>query len=505
MTAAAYRRIRGGQLLDIRRHRLDLVDIELKGDCIARIIPHDPRQPVDARDFDASGKLLLPGLVNAHLHGHGTLAKGLVGDHWPLELFLNGLPSLTGNRSTEDKYLNGLVTACEMIRKGSTSCFDLFFEFPCPSFDGVEAIGRAYRDSGIRAVLAPMLADKTLYQALPGLMEAIPDHLRPEVEKIALAPYEASLKACADIFRRWPFDRDQVRPGIAPTIPLHCSDEFLRGCGRLAREHGLVLQTHLAETKTQAVLGLRKYGCTLTAHLDRLGLLGPHVSAAHGIWLDQEDLSRLADHGASVVHAPGSNMRFGSGLAHIRPMLDRGINVAIATDAANSSDNLNMFEATRLASFVSRILTPDYRRWLKPEEVLEMATAGSARAMGFGDQIGRIVPGYKADIVFLKLDHINYVPRGDVVNQVVFTENGGAVDSVMVGGKLLMQEGRVLTIDEARLFRDAQRAAERLFEANAERRHLSAKLEETVGMFCIGLCREPYHVHRFGAVPEAEP
>jgi guanine deaminase len=198
-------------------------------------------------------------------------------------------------------------------------------------------------------------------------------------------------------------------------------------------------------------------------------------------------------------------MRFGSGLAHIRPMLDRGINVGIATDAANSSDNLNMFEATRLASFVSRILTPDYRRWLRPEEVLEMATAGSARATGYGDQNGRLLPGYKADIVLLKLDHLNYVPRGDVVNQVVFTENGGAMDSVMVGGKLLMQEGRLLTIDEARLFRDAQRAAERLVAANAERRHFSAKLEETVGQFCIGLCREPYHVHRLGAATGEQP
>ena len=491
-----YRYIRGGLLVDIERHALECVDIELDGDSVAAVRP-------DGATFDATGKLLLPGLVNAHLHGHGTLAKGLVEDRWPLELFLNALPSLTGNRATEDKYLNGLVSAVEMIRKGCTACFDLFFEFPSPSLEGIEAIGSAYRDAGVRAVLAPMLADKTLYRALPGLMEAIPEALRPDVEKIALAPYETSLKACSEIFDRWPFDRDWVRPGIAPTIPLHCSDQFLSGCDRLAREYGLVLQTHLAETKTQAVLGRRKYGRTLTAHLDALGLLGPHFSAAHAIWLDEEDLSRLADNGASVVHAPGSNLRFGSGMAYIRPMLDRRINVGIATDAANSSDNLNMFEAVRLATFVSRIQTPDYRSWLRADEVLRMATEGSARAMGFGEQIGRIAPNYKADIVFLTSDHINYRPLNDAVNQVVFTENGAAVESVMIGGRLVMREGVILTIDEKKLFEDAQRASDRLRIANAGNHAFAKKLEETIGLFCVSLCREPYHVHRYASTADA--
>ena len=114
----------------------------------------------------------MPGLVNAHVHGHGTLAKGLVGDRWPLELFLNAMPGMAGNRTIEDKYLNGLVAAVEMIRKGCTACYDLFFEFPIPSLEGVGALGRAYRDAGLRAVIAPMLADKTLYQAYPGLIDA---------------------------------------------------------------------------------------------------------------------------------------------------------------------------------------------------------------------------------------------------------------------------------------------------------------------------------------------
>jgi guanine deaminase len=240
---------------------------------------------------------------------------------------------------------------------------------------------------------------------------------------------------------------------------------------------------------------LRKYGKTLTAHIDALGMLGPHLSAAHAIWLDCDDLSRLSDNGASVVHAPVSNMRFGSGLAHLRPMLERGINVGVATDAANSSDQLNMFEAARLAALVSRIQTPDFRTWLGPDEVLRMATTGSARAMGFGGTVGEIAPGHKADVVFLDLGHINYVPWHDLVTQIVFTENGAAVDSVMIGGRLVLDHGRVTTIDEKKLRRDATAAAERLFAANAAMRAFANQLQPFVGEFCHGLAREPYHVH----------
>jgi 5-methylthioadenosine/S-adenosylhomocysteine deaminase len=493
---SAFSIIRNGRLVDVRRRLAEPADILIKGDTIASIGPPGLAAPADATLVDATDRALMPGLVNAHVHGHGTLAKGLVGDRWPLELFLNAMPGMTGQRTMEDKYLNGLVAAVEMIRKGCTACYDLFFEFPIPSREGVTALGRAYRDAGIRAVIAPMLADKTLYQAYPGLIDAMPEPLREDVRAFGLAPHEATADAVEKIYADWPFDRDWIRPAIAPTIPLHCSDAFLVRCRDLARDYGLPLQTHLAETKAQAVLGLRKYGKTLTAHLDALGMLGPHLSAAHAIWLDRDDLSRLADNGASVVHAPVSNMRFGSGLAHLRPMLERGINVGVATDAANSSDQLNMFEAARLAALISRVQTPDFEAWLGADEVLRMATTGSARAMGFGGAIGEIAPGYKADIVFLDLGHINYVPCHDLVTQIVFTENGAAVDGVIIGGRLVLDHGRLTTIDEKKLRRDAGAAAERLYAANAATRAFAKELQPFVGAFCHGLVCEPYHVHR---------
>ncbi|HXV25976.1 MAG TPA: amidohydrolase [Alphaproteobacteria bacterium] len=488
--------VRGGRVLDLGSRSGRPADILIEGDTIREIGPPGLPAPAEARLIDAADRAIIPGLVNGHVHGHGTLAKGLVEDRWPLELFLNALPGLTGQRTLEDKYLNGLLAAAEMIRKGCTACYDLFFEFPKPSREGIEALGRAYADAGVRAVIAPMIADKTLYEAYPGLMDAIPEPLHAEVAKLRLAPYEASADAAAAAFKDWPFDRSQISAAIAPTIPLHCSDGFLARCKDLAREYDLPLQTHLAETKAQAVLGLRKYGTTLTAHLDELGLLGPRFSAAHAIWLDGSDLQRLSDHGASVIHAPVSNLRFGSGLARIRPMLDMGINVGIATDAANSSDSLNMFESTRLASLISRVQTPDYRRWLGADEVFQMATEGSARAMGFAGRIGRVAVGYKADLVLLDLSHINYVPLHDLLTQIVFTENGGAVDGVMIGGRMVLDHGRLTTIDEAKLRADAAAASERLSAGNADRRRLSRQLQPIVGAFCRSLSGAQHHLDR---------
>ena len=493
--------IRNGRLLDIAGHRADPADLLLAGDTIREIGPPGLAAPDGARVIDASDRLLMPGLVNGHMHGHGALAKGLIKDHWTLELFLNSSPSIGGNRTLADKYLCGMINAVEMIRKGSTACYDLFFEFPVPSIEGICELGRGYREVGVRATIAPMIADMTLYQALPGLMDAIPDEHRDGVARFRLAKPDETLAACRKVFAAWPFDRDAIRPAIAPTIPLHCSDDFMRGCRDLAREFDLPLQTHLAESKGQAVLGRRKYGKTLTAHIDELDLIGPNFSAAHAIWVDADDLDRIARKGGSVVHNPMSNMRFGSGLAHLRPMRDRGINVGIGTDGINTSDSLNMFEATRLASFISRVQDPDYKTWLSTHEVLAMATAGSARALGFGDTIGHLKPGAKADVVFVDLAHIHYVPLGDAVDQIVFTESGAAVDSVMVGGRVVLEHGTITTIDERKLRRDAERAVERLQDANAQNRAFALKLEDVVGTFCTGLCRSPYHVNRWACDP----
>jgi len=497
MTLSRMSVIRGGRLLDIAGHRAEPSDILIEGDTVREIGPPGLAAPAEAQVIDADARLMHPGLVNAHTHGHGNLSKGM-GDRWTLELLLTAGPWLSANRTAEDKYLTTLLGAAEMLLKGCTACYDLSLEFPAPSRDGIEACGRAYADAGMRAVIAPMVAEFSFFEAIPGLLEALPQGLQREVERLRLAPAETSLAAMRRMLTEWRFDRELIRPAVAPTIPHHCSDGYLQSCAALAREYGVGLHSHVQESKVQVIVGLRRYGKTQTAHLHELGLLGPDLTVAHGVWLDADDMRRLGDTGCSVAHNPGSNMRLGNGLADMTGMLDRGVGVGLGTDGASCSDNQNMYEVMRLASMVSKVRGPDTDRWATTDQVLEAATAGSARALGFGDRIGRIAPGYKADIVFLDLGHVNWLPLNDPTNQLVHTEDGSAVHSVMVGGRMVVENRRLTGIDLASLAAKVEAARVRLAEANLPNRRLFEVLEPLVNAFCPGLAHTPYRIDRFG-------
>jgi guanine deaminase len=421
-----------------------------------------------------------------------------MGDLWTLELLLSAAPMLTGHRQLADFHLSAQLGAIEMMLKGCTACYDLFVEWPIPTREGMAAVASAYSELGMRAVIAPMVADRTFYEAIPGLAEALPPAIAERVAGLRLAPGTATVAAIRDAFDHWAVDRDLVRPAVAPTIPHHCSDDFILGCAGLARDFVVGLHSHVGESKVQAVASLKIYGKTQTAHLDELGVLGPHFTVAHGVWLDPDDMQRLGDKGGSVAHNPGSNMRLGSGLADTRTMLERRVNLGIGTDGANCADNQNMYEAMRLASFASKVQGPEWQRWLTTREAALAATEGSARALGF-DRIGRIAPGWKADLVMLDLDHPNWMPFNNPVNQLVHTEDGAAVDKVMIGGRLVVDERKPLGIDLAALAARAESARERLLAANADNRRLYRALEPVVGSFCPGLARMPYHIHRYGA------
>ena len=488
--------IRGGRVLDIRAHRAEPADILVTGDTIAEIGAPGLAAPAGATALDARGTLLHPGLINAHTHAHGNLAKGM-GDLWTLELLLTAGPWISGGRTQAERLLSAKIGAVEMVLKGCTSAYDLPLEWPAPSLEGLEAVGRGYAEVGMRAVLAPMVADRTFFEAIPGLMDALPADLQKGVEALRLAPWETSIAGMRAALRGWTLDRDQVRLAVAPTIPHHCSNAFIQACADLAKEHGVGVHSHVAESKVQAIVGLQRYGKTLTAHLDALGALGPHFTVAHGVWLDEDDMKRLGDHGASVAHNPGSNMRLGNGFADMHTMLARRVNVGIGTDGANCSDNLNVFEGMRLASLVSKGRTPDVERWVTTEQVALAATEGSARAMGFEGRLGRLAPGYKADIVFLDLGHPNWIPLNDPTNQLVHTEDGGAVLHVMIGGRMVVEHRRVTTVDLAALRRDAEAARARLAGVNAPMKALVERLSPVVAAFCPGLAHMPYHIDRY--------
>lgn len=492
--------IRNGRLIDAAARNAEPTDILVRDGAVAEVGPPGLPAPDGAKAFDAAGALMHPGLVNAHTHGMGNLCKGQ-SDRFTLELLWTGSADMLDNQTLELKHLNTYLGAIEMVMKGCTCAYDLTFGVPLASTDELVAIGQAYLDAGMRAVVAPMIADLTFYEAIPGLFDSLPLDLQAAVRVTDRASPELILSEMRRALEKWPHDRERVRLGVAPTIPLHCSDDLIRGSAALAREFGAPLHSHVAESKTQAVSALKRYGCTITAHIDKLGLIGPDFTVAHGVWLDDEDMRRLAAHGASVAHNPGSNMRLGSGIADARRMLELSVNLAVGTDSANCSDNQNMYEAMRYASMVSNVRGPDYRRWLTTPEIIRAATEGGAYATGF-NRIGRIAPGYRADIVFLDPLSVNWMPVNAPANQLVLTEDGTAVLHVMVDGDFVVRDGRHLTCDLADLATKAEAARARLAELNAPARAVGRSLEDCVGSFCMGLSRMPYHLHRYGA-PDA--
>ncbi len=488
--------VKGGRLLDISARSASPCDVLINGGEIVEIALPGMSVPEGAAQVDADGMMLMPGLINAHTHGHGSLGKG-IGDRWTLEHLLHAGPWINGHRTLEDKRLTTKLNAAEMVLKGCTATYDLYFEFPAPTLEGMHAVAKGYEDVGIRSTIAPMMADNTLYTANPELLAVFPDSAQKRLSQIRAAPAREILKACAVLLKDWPFDLARTKLALAPTIPLHCSDEFLLGCRDMAKEHDVGIHMHLAESRVQVVNGLKKYGKTLTAYLEDVGLLSPRFAGAHSVWLDNDDVKRLADNGCSIAHNPGSNLRLGNGIAPVRQMLTEGVNVGIGTDGSQCSDHQNMFEAMRLASFVSRVVTPDTEGWLETSEVVAMATRNGAKTLGFGDSIGRLEPGAKADILFLDLTNINFVPLNDPVNQIVHVEDSSAVHSVMVDGEFVLENRKFKTIDYEKLCHDAESAAERLMAANTEARAFATMLEKYVSKFCVGLAHRPYHIDRW--------
>jgi 5-methylthioadenosine/S-adenosylhomocysteine deaminase len=478
--------IAGGIVLVSGETAARLADIVLDGDTIIDIVP--PGSAQAPRTIDAANRLIIPGLVNAHTHGHGGLAKG-IGDRWSLELLLNASPWVNGGRTSDDRYLSTLLTAVELVRKGCTACYDLSAMLPVPSTETLHDVARAYADVGMRAVISPMIADRTFYQAIPGLLDAFPPELRPLAEAMRSTSGDAIVAAIREAAKAWPYSSDQIRLGIAPTIPLHCSDDFMRLCGELASEFGLPVQTHLAESPVQRAGALKHYGMTLTAHLEKIGLLGPRFSGAHAIWIDDAEIELIARHGGALAHNPGSNLRLGNGIADMRRAIAGGVTVGVGTDGSSSADNQNMFEAMRLAAFVSRVFDRAPEDWIGSAEALRLATEGSAAVLGMGDLIGRIAPKFKADLVFLDLDHVNLVPLNNAMNQLVNTEDGAAVRDVMIGGRFVMRDGVMPGLDWPSLASRARAAAARLTEANVGAKEAAERLAPVVNHFCVGLGR----------------
>lgn len=404
--------------------------------------------------------IAMPGLINAHCHSPANLVRGLMPGK-PLEIWRAYYrASLRGMRD-EDLYASALLGGMEMLKNGATTVLDHFAGSQGGRFMGAGAAIQAMRDLGLRHVVALTITDKNYEDTLP--LGDVDPSLSDEVKRMSASeakPTRAWLEECEEFIETFHAPERLTTACPGPSAVQRCSDELLARAAEMARRKKVPMHVHLAETKAQAMMGLKLYGTSLLKHLDAVGALDGTVSLAHSIWIEDDDVELLARRGATPVHNPASNLRIGSGLAPVRRFLSAGVNVALGTDGAASNDGQNMFDALRLAALIHNEAGSDFNRWLKPHQVLAMATRNGARALGL--EAGVLGPGKLADIVLLRRDTPAFTPLNDVTSQLVFCENGGSVDSVIVNGEFVVDAGRLVRCDEGEVLRLAREARARL-------------------------------------------
>jgi 5-methylthioadenosine/S-adenosylhomocysteine deaminase len=376
----------------------------------------------------------------------------------------------------EDFYASALLGGMEMLKNGATTVLDHFFGNQESRFMGAGAAIQAMRDLGLRHVVALTLSDKNYEETIP--LGTTASNLTEEIKRMSASEAKATkawlddCEAFIDTFHR-PDRLTTCCPG--PSAVQRCSDELLQGAADIARKKELPIHIHLAETKAQAVMGRRLYGTSLLQHLGSLDILNSRLSLAHSVWIEPADIALLAQSHATPVHNPASNLRIGSGLAPVRELLSAGVPVALGTDGAASNDGQNMFDAVRLAALIHNQAGTDFNQWITPLQALAMATRNGAPACGLNT--GMLAAAKTADVVLLRRDTPTFTPLNDVISQLAFCENGSSVDTVIVDGELIVEDGCLKTIDEKEVLALATTARKRLDPA-IQREMAAAKIME---------------------------
>ena len=393
--------------------------------------------------IDATFMAVMPGMVNAHTHMFQTFTRGLADDK-PLLDWLRAATWPVGQAFTEEEtYLAAALGLVENIRSGATAVIDHSFIHTRPGND--DAVCRAAEEIGVRLVFARGWADMDYH---PAFMET-PDRIVSET---------------ARLYHTWHGRAGgRIRVAFGPLIPWGCSDETILQTYALAQEWGIGTHIHVAETKTEVDMNLDKRGTRHIEWLAELGILGPDVQLVHSVWLNDDEIDLVANHGAVVVHCPVSNMYLASGIARVAEMRQKGVAVALATDGPGSNNSQDMGEVLKITALLQKVATLDAMA-LMPEDVIWMACREGAMAFGQRDLIGSLEVGKKADLVLVDLNTPGVMPVHRVPSALVYNASGCVVDTVIVDGGILMRDGQVLCIDEEVLLADARLACERLFE-----------------------------------------
>lgn len=403
------------------------IDLLIEGNKIARIAEHiEP--PSACTVIDATDKAVIPGLINTHTHAAMTLLRGY-GDDLPLMTWLQDyIWPVEDQMSEEDVYIGAKLAMLEMIKTGTTCYLDMYMH---PLMGA-----KAAEEMGLRAMISYTLFDQ-------GNAE------RARLDRERSAKYLEQFKTEFS---------DRIMFNLGPHAIYTVSGEQLQFCHDFCTKHGLKIHLHLSETEGEVEECIKQHGLRPVKYLEKLGILSEHLILAHVIWVDEEEMDLLAKYNVSVVHNPASNMKLASGYTFkYEEMKRRGIRLGLGTDGCSSSNNLDMFTAMRLASFLGKVWRFDSTA-VNADDIFASATSVGADILGI--DAGTLTEGKLADLCLIDLNRPEMVPVHNLVSNLVYSASGAFVDTVICDGKILMQNGYVEGEEE--IIRKAREVASRL-------------------------------------------
>lgn len=426
--------------LDPARRVLD-ADVVVSEGRIAEIRkrPHRSRRAAPRpAELDCSGLILIPGLVQAHIHLCQTLFRGFADDLALEDWLTRRIWPLEAAHTEDTVYWSAMLGAAELLLGGTTAILDM------ETVRHTDAAFQALREIGLRATAGKCLMDA------------------PTNPAALVEPTDRALAEATDLCARWHgAEGGRLRYCFAPRFAPSCTGPLLRAVSDAAERTGAMIHTHAAETPVELELVKRATGRDEIPYLDSVGIAGPRAALAHCVWVDRDGVHELARSGTNVVHCPSSNLKLGSGIAPIPEMLAAGCHVAIGADGAPCNNRLDGFEEMRLAALVQKPrLGPDA---MPAATVLELATLGGARALGLDREIGSIEVGKRGDLVALDLSGPHGQPAdAEIASRLVYAARAADVRHVVVDGRVIVRGGRLLTADLSEIRDKANAAARRL-------------------------------------------
>jgi 5-methylthioadenosine/S-adenosylhomocysteine deaminase len=419
-----------------------IVDLGRRGDIADRYTA--------SRTIAADRMLIFPGLVDTHTHLYQTLLKGL-GDDLPLMEWLDActLPSIP-HLTPHMCYAAAVVGCIESLRSGCTTIFDYMVDHPDTQV--YDAILKAFDDVGIQGILGRGLRDR-----------------QTEAVKLPLPPIADQLADCARLVDRYGASRVWVAPGATWAL----EEDSLRAARRLATERGMRISLHTDEVLFDSQESLRRFGQRTVPFLERIGFLGPDVLHAHCVQLTDEDCAILARHEAKVSYNPVSNMYLGSGVPPIPQLLELGVTVGLGADGAASNNSQDMLEALKVGALLPKVAWRDPSIFTAPD-ALRLATTGGASALG-RDDIGSLEPGKRADLFIFDPLHAKSIPVHDPVSTLVYSSGEINIQTTVVGGRVVLDDRRVVGVDEEAVLLEAQMLAEQLSELAGTRARVAGR------------------------------